>query len=140
MPSDEFVRSVERYARSAYWDKPKDKVAAWVENQTAVRKTGALTYLEAMQLVVSGRSVTRTGWGILHAIMAMKEAFDDDYYGCNREPSIFTEGQSVWDWEYDNADGSRGGFGEIYDPTPEDRAATDWMEYQIPEEWEYECN
>jgi len=84
--------------------------------QLAGRWIGEMTFDEAMQVIRLGHlMVTRPNWNIFHAVR-----FDED--------------GSVGYWVLDNGDGDWSGFGRPYHPTDEDRAASDWMRYQAPQE------
>ena len=87
---------------------------AHARKQAEGRKTGTMTFDEAMQLVLTrDRMVTRPTWDIFLAVR-------------NNEDSIFY-------WKFDNCDGDSSGTGWPYRPTEEDRSATDWMIYQAPQ-------
>jgi hypothetical protein len=80
------------------------------------RKPGAMTFDEAVELLHTRRAmVTRPEWSIFAAMR-----LDDD-------------GELGY-WELDNCDGGCSGVGRPYKPTDEDRAASDWMLYQAPQE------
>jgi hypothetical protein len=85
-------------------------------SQAEGRKGGTMTFDEAIELARS-RSimVTRSGWNIFGGIR-----LDED------------DGK-VWYWKLDNCDGFPSGGGWPYNPTDEDRAASDWMLYQAPQ-------
>jgi hypothetical protein len=90
----------------------------FARRQIAARNIGKMTFAEAMQAVTKGKLVTRPGWHILRVVVNFERR---------------DEGE-VFDWELDNFDGFPSGGGSPYEPTEDDRAATDWMEYQVPEE------
>ena len=89
---------------------------AHARSQVAGRKSGTMTFDEAIELSRSRTiMVTRPGWNIFGGIR-----LDDD--------------NKVWYWELDNCDGGPSGGGWPYNPTEEDRAASDWMPYRAPQE------
>lgn len=91
---------------------------AHARKQIAGRKTGTMTFDEAMRIVrKEDEMVTRPGWGILRAV---RRNFGFPGSVCNFKP--------------DNTEGLGSGDGWPYKPTDEDRAATDWMYYQTPDE------
>jgi hypothetical protein len=85
-------------------------------SQVEGRQSGTMSFDEAMELARSERaSVTRPGWGIFNALM-----YDD--------------GDVLRYWRFDNCDGNPTGNGFPADISDEDRAATDWMLYQAPQD------
>jgi hypothetical protein len=75
-----------------------------------------MTFDEAMRMVSTRHAlVARPEWNIFHAIQRG------------------TDG-SLWRFKLDNCEGGRSGDGWPYKPTDEDRAATDWIFYQPPDE------
>lgn len=100
---------------------------AHARNQVENRRTGKMTFDEAIRLVhTSDAMVARPNWNIFCAIITAGsgDAIRDDA-ACDG---------SLHYWTFDNCDGSRGGSGHPYHPDDEDRAATDWMVYQSPTE------
>ena len=93
--------------------------------QIAARKVGTMTFDQALQMVVAGKMVTRPGWPILRALRDWELGPDSEGYFCY-------QGRLFEDWELDNLEGGVSGGGLPYNPTDEDRNATDWMEYQPP--------
>jgi hypothetical protein len=89
---------------------------AHARSQVAGRKGALMTFDEAIELSRS-RSImiTRPGWDIFGGIR-----LDDD------------DGKVRY-WKLDNCDGFPSGEGWPYNPTDEDRAASDWMLYQAPQ-------
>jgi hypothetical protein len=88
---------------------------AHARSQLEGRKTGTMTFEEAMQLVRTRYAmVTRPTWNIFCCLR-----FDVD--------------GSLAYWKLDNCDGGWSGDGWPYEPTDQDRAATDWMLYQAPQ-------
>jgi hypothetical protein len=75
-----------------------------------------MTFEQAMRMARRDAKVTRPSWGILRAV------------------TLGGDGKSLDDMILDNTDGFRSGDGRPYAPTAEDRAATDWMLYQTPDE------
>ena len=89
---------------------------AHANKQVNGRQAGTMTFQEAMDLArTSDEMVTRTAWRIERAVVPRA---DDDLH----------------DMYLDNTEGGWSGSGTPYKPTDEDRAATDWMLYQTPEE------
>lgn len=86
-------------------------------SQVDGRKTGTMTFHEAMRLVHTrdDAMVTRPAWDILRAVV-----LDDE--------------RSLSDLKLDNCDGNFTGVGKPFTPTDEDRTATDWMLYQAPQD------
>jgi hypothetical protein len=142
MPSDEFADSVEemiadevvvdasmRFVREKTGGEGRDDVFERIvyralvaamqmaRKQIAVPRVGMMTFAQAMQAVADDKMVTRPGWGILDALLRWGDA---------DRPEIMY-------WTLDNLHGGTSGSGEPYHPSEEDRAATDWMEYQAPE-------
>lgn len=92
---------------------------AHARSQLGGRKAGMMTFDEAMKLVrTQNAMVTRPRWHILRAVRR----------GIAEYKGTFS------DMKLDNHDGGTSGSGRPYEPTDEDRAATDWMIYQSPEE------
>jgi hypothetical protein len=84
-------------------------------SQVEGRKGATMGFGEAIELLRSSSiMVTRSGWNIFGGIR-----LDDD--------------GNVWYWKLDNCDGGPSGSGWPYNPTDEDRAASDWMVYQAPQ-------
>ena len=150
MPSDEFIASVEdMIARHFVIDASMDFVtkktgkvdrdgvfesvvyrllrAAMekVRKQLAVPRSGTMTFAEAMRAVANGKLVTRPGWEILRALARGPK---------DNESSGYVVDDWVVDdfYRLDNLDGAPTGNISPYVPTDEDRAATDWMQYQRP--------
>jgi hypothetical protein len=96
--------------------------------EIAARPVGSMTFDQAMQAVVNGKMVTRSGWHILRALQECGNCDDPERYWPFRY-----QGWSISDMKLDNLQGVGSGSGDPYNPTDEDRAATDWMEYQRPE-------
>jgi hypothetical protein len=85
-------------------------------SQVEGRKGGTMTFDEAIEQSRSRNiMVTRPSWNIFGGIR-----LDDD--------------GKLWYWKLDNCDGGPSGNGWPYKPTDEDRAASDWMLYQAPQE------
>jgi hypothetical protein len=89
-------------------------------SQVAGRTTGTMTFDQAMDAVRAGAKVTRPSWDIL-CLVAINVSIDDE-----ERPIFF--------WKLDNCDGTFSGDGWPYKPTDEDRASTDWMLYQRPQD------
>jgi len=89
---------------------------AHARSQVARRKPGTMTFDQAMQVARTNTMVTRPSWNIFCAIAPNEE-----------------EGTLLF-WKLDNCDGTFSGTGFPYKPTDEDRAATDWMFYQAPQD------
>lgn len=75
-----------------------------------------MTFGQAMQVARTDAMITRPSWNIFCAI------------------APHAEDGSLFFWKFDNCDGTFSGDGWPYKPTDEDRAATDWMIYQAPQE------
>lgn len=88
--------------------------------QVDARKPGTMTFDQAMEAARAGTKVTRPSWDIL-CLIAMNDSIDDE-----EKPILF--------WKLDNYDGTFTGDGWPYNSTDEDRAATDWMLYQSPQD------
>jgi hypothetical protein len=89
---------------------------AHARSQEQGRKTGTMTFDEAMELMRTRNTfVTRPSWGIFNAIRR-----DDD--------------GKFWYFTFDNCDGYASGGAIPTDIPDEDRAATDWMLYETPDE------
>jgi hypothetical protein len=92
---------------------------AHARNQVERRGTGTMTFKEAMAKArnvnapIRNAMVTRSAWNIFRTIR-----LDDDH---------------LMDFELDNCDGDPSGSGSPYEPTDDDRAASDWMLYQAPD-------
>src|ERR1700691_1589441 len=96
---------------------------AHARNQVDGRKTGTMTFDEAMRLIATKRvMVTRPSWNVFCAVRMDEHYLDDTWV------------KEVHYWKLDNCDGNWSGDGWPYNPTDEDRAATDWMLYQAPQE------
>jgi len=81
-----------------------------------------MTFDEAIGLVHTGNAmVTRPAWDIFCCLRL-------NYDG------------SLGYWKLDNCDGGWSGHGWPHTPTDEDRAATDWMLYQAPQDNWVELN
>jgi hypothetical protein len=93
-------------------------VIAHARTQVVGRRTGTMRFDEAMNRARRGAPVTRPNWGIFRAVIRI----DPDDFG------------ELLNWTFDNTEGTNSGTGSRYTPTDEDRAATDWMIYQNPEE------
>jgi len=94
---------------------------AHARSQVDGRKPGTMTFDEAMRLVRARDAlVTRPSWNIF-CLLAINDSIDDE-----EKPIFF--------WRLDNCDGTLTGDGWPYNPTDEDRAATDWMSYQAPQD------
>jgi hypothetical protein len=93
---------------------------AHARSQAAGRTAGTMTFEEAMDLARSGAIVTRPGWDIFQGLII-------------RDGAIFY-------WKLDNCDGVPTGNGWPCEPNDEDRAATDWMLYQAPQDNWVELN
>jgi hypothetical protein len=89
---------------------------AHARSQVAGRKTGTMTFDEAMRLVRRQNAmVTRPAWNIFCCVRRSGDG-------------------SITFWRLDNCEGGLSGNGWPYKPTNEDRGATDWMFYQTPDE------
>ena len=95
--------------------------------QIALRRGGTITVDEAMQAVADDKMVTRPTRSILRALLDGDE--DPDYHA-----TFFYRGRTVLKWKLDNLDGGPSGSGDLYEPTDDDRVATDLMEYHRPDE------
>ena len=89
---------------------------AHARSQVDGRKPGTMTFDQAMQVARTGAMITRPSWNIFCAIASHEEA------------------GSLFFWKLDNCDGTFSGDGWAPTPSDEDRAATDWMLYQAPQE------
>jgi hypothetical protein len=75
-----------------------------------------MTFDQAMQVARTNAMVTRHSWDIFCAITPHEED------------------RALFFWKLDNCDGTFSGNGWSYKPSAEDRAATDWMLYQAPQD------
>jgi hypothetical protein len=134
MRSEEFVNSVDelvarQIARQTSWSIPQRNLDAETAIYEAIKcsleiarkeiarpRQGTMTFPEAMDAIAAGKKVTRAGWGILRTLA---REFDD---------------KAVQHYRLDNLDGTLTGTSADYVASNDDRAATDWMIYQPPEE------
>lgn len=97
-------------------------------NQVDGRNRGTMTFDDAMGLVRNeGVMVTRPSWSIFCAVRtSYPQRLLDDEGSDEENPVMF--------WRLDNCDGVPSGNGWPFGPSDEDRAATDWMLYQRPQD------
>ena len=97
---------------------------AHARSQFVGRNNGDMSFDQAMELARIERvAVTRPGWDIFLAVRI-------------EEKYITAEQHEEWChyFRFDNCDGIPSGSGWPYRPSDDDRAATDWMLYQTPQD------